>query len=469
MSSPQARAVTEPPRGSLADRLDAINEFDREPVPPDRLQGPGSFIGLYTGEHVAGTEFVIGPLFVAHGVAARDLLLGLLVGNLVAVLSWAFIVAPIATRTRLNLYWHLRKITGPNLLFAYNIVNALMFCFLAGSMIAVAATAVGLPLGMAMPKLHDWYPNSVGWVLVVFLVGAAVTALAILGFEKIAAAGKIASPWMFLVFVAAAVAVLPRLGVESIGDFWRVAQERIWTGVPVAGISKFTFWHVMFFAWFCNMAMHIGMADMTVLRYAKRWQYGFLSAFGMYVGHFVAWLASGILCAAALGEVAPGPIAYLGAGVTGAITVVIASWTTANPTLYRAGLALQTITPNWKRWKVTLVAGAVTTAAAIFPALMMRLLDFVALYGLILMPMGAVIFADFWLLPKLGLRQRYAEWKTLLFSWPAALSWTMTLAACWAINAIWGLELFFLGLPGWFIATLLYCGLSSIQQRARVS
>ena len=330
MSSPQARAVTEPPRGSLADRLDAINEFDREPVPPDRLQGPGSFIGLYTGEHVAGTEFVIGPLFVAHGVAARDLLLGLLVGNLLAVLSWAFIVAPIATRTRLNLYWHLRKITGPNLLFAYNIVNALMFCFLAGSMIAVAATAVGLPLGMAMPKLHDWYPNSVGWVLVVFLVGAAVTALAILGFEKIAAAGKIASPWMFLVFVAAAVAVLPRLGVESIGDFWRVAQERIWTGVPVAGISKFTFWHVMFFAWFCNMAMHIGMADMTVLRYAKRWQYGFLSAFGMYVGHFVAWLASGILCAAALGEVAPGPIAYLGAGVTGAITVVIASWTTAN-------------------------------------------------------------------------------------------------------------------------------------------
>src|SRR5207237_9376674 len=129
----------------------------------------------------------------------------------------------------------------------------------------------------------DWYPSSVGWVLVVFLVGAAVTALAILGFEKIAAAGKIASPWMFLVFVAAAVAVLPRLGVESIGDFWRVAQERIWTGVPVAGISKFTFWHVMFFAWFCNMAIHIGMADMTVLRYAKRGEFSSMSAFVLHV------------------------------------------------------------------------------------------------------------------------------------------------------------------------------------------
>src|SRR2546430_17288254 len=102
MSSPQARAVTEPPRGSLADRLDAINEFDREPVPPDRLQGPGSFIGLYAGEPLAGTEFVIGPLFVAHGVAARGLAAGRIARILPAVPSWAFITAPIAPRMRLN-------------------------------------------------------------------------------------------------------------------------------------------------------------------------------------------------------------------------------------------------------------------------------------------------------------------------------------------------------------------------------
>ena len=111
---------------ALAERLDAINEFDREPVSEDRLQGPGNFIGLYAGEHVAGTEFVIGPLFVAHGVAAGDLILGLFAGNLLAVLSWAFICAPIATRTRLNLYWKLRKIAGPNLLFVYNIVTSWM-------------------------------------------------------------------------------------------------------------------------------------------------------------------------------------------------------------------------------------------------------------------------------------------------------------------------------------------------------
>ena len=84
---------------SIAERLDALYEFDREPVPENKLHGPTNFNGVYTGEHVAGTEYVIGPLFVAHGVAAADVILGLLLGNFLAVLSWAFIAAPLAVRT----------------------------------------------------------------------------------------------------------------------------------------------------------------------------------------------------------------------------------------------------------------------------------------------------------------------------------------------------------------------------------
>lgn len=456
--------------GTLVARLDAINEFDRAPVASNRLQGPGNFIGIYSGEHVAGTEFVIGPLFVAHGVTAGDLLGGLLVGNLLAVLSWAFVCAPIAVRTRLNLYWKLRKIAGPYLLLIYNLVNALMFCFLAGAMISVAATAVGIPFDINMPGLSDLYPTGAGWVATVLVIGCAVTLLAILGFEKIARFSKLAAPWLLLVFVASALAVLPQLGVGSWSELKEVADTKIWTGAPMEGRVKFTFWHVAFFAWFANMAMHIGMADMTLLRYARKWQYGFASAFGMYLGHFIAWIASGILVALAFqenAEVAPGPIAYMGAGVAGLIAVVLAGWTTANPTIYRAGLAVQTITPNWKRWKVTLAVGLVTSVAALFPALMMRLLDFVALYGLLLMPMGAVIFADFWICPKLGLHQDYAERTGRLFSWPAGLTWLLTLGLCLVLNRWFDIEIFFLGLPGWFIATALYLGFAILQQRRK--
>src|SRR5512147_2571120 len=96
----------------LTAAMDRLYEFDREAVTPDKLQSGGQFAGLFAGKHVAATEFVIGAFFVLHGVTARDLILGLLLGNLIAVLSWTYVCAPLAVRTRLTLYWYLHKIGG---------------------------------------------------------------------------------------------------------------------------------------------------------------------------------------------------------------------------------------------------------------------------------------------------------------------------------------------------------------------
>src|SRR5690606_19617038 len=322
-------------RKSLVTKLDAVNEFEREPVPEGKLKGWKSFVGTYAGEHTAGTEFVLGPLFVAHGVTASDLLWGLLIGNFLAVLSWAYLTAKISVKKRVTLYYQLEKIGGKNFALGYNLVNAGLFCFLAGSMIAVSATAVGIPFDLPMPTLNDIYPNSVGWVLTVMVVGAITTVVAMFGFDQVARFANLAAPWMIMIFIAAAVAVLPELGVTSLSDFWPVAETKIWNGVPLEGQSKFTFWHITFFAWFCNMAMHIGMADMSLLRYAKKWQYGFASSAGMILGHYIAWVASGILYALFLHqsanstEFAPGPVAYNAVGIAGALCVIIAGWTTA--------------------------------------------------------------------------------------------------------------------------------------------
>ncbi len=62
---------------------------------------------MYAGEHAAGTEFMIGPLFLTAGVSAFDLIIGLLLGNLLAVLSWRFLAAEIAVKNRLTLYFQL--------------------------------------------------------------------------------------------------------------------------------------------------------------------------------------------------------------------------------------------------------------------------------------------------------------------------------------------------------------------------
>jgi purine-cytosine permease-like protein len=455
-------------------------EFEREPVPASKTKGLKAFVGMYAGEHCAGTELMIGPMFVAAGVSAFDVLGGLFLGNLLAVLSWMFLCAPIAVRARLTLYYQLEKICGRNLVTLYNLANGVMFCFLAGSMITVSATALGVWFNFPMPGLNDLLPNSAGWVLAVLAVGAIISVVAAWGYETVSKVANIAAPWMVLVFFGFGIIGLRQFievtgaEVNSLGSLWELCQTSIWKGgEPLEGKIKFTFWHVTFFAWFCNMAMHVGMSDLSVLRFAKKSWYGVASASGMYVGHFMAWLAASILFALQLhmdptsDSVLPGPLAYRAAGVTGLICVIIAGWTTANPTIYRAGLAFQAIMPKVSRFRVTLVTGLIATIAGMFPVFAMKLLEFVALYGLILMPMGAVVFTDFWILPKLGLKQYYAEHRSLKINWAGGIAWIATLVICVALvlSGKPQFQIYFVSLPGWFIATVLYIGISKLQQK----
>jgi purine-cytosine permease-like protein len=449
-----------------------MSEFEREPVPDRARLGLSSFVGQYAGEHTAGTELMIGPLFVASGVSAFDLIVGLLVGNLIAVLSWTFMTAPIATRARLTLYYQLEKICGRRLVVLYNFANGLMFCFLAGSMVTVSATALGVWLPFSMPGLNDIYPNSLGWIVAVGALGALMTIVAAYGYRFLAHFANVAVPWMVLVFIAFGLIGLRQLGVQSIEELWLKANDVIWTGgSPLPGQVKFTFWHVMFFAWFCNMAMHLGMADLSVFRFARRSWYGVATASGMYLGHFIAWIAASILYVVQLRAdstntaVLPGPLAYRACGLAGVLCVIVAGWTTANPTIYRAGLAFQGMFPRWSRYTVTLATGAITTVAGMFPAIAMKLLDFVALYGMLLMPMGAVVFVDFWMSDKFGFEAAYAERAGVSFNWAAGVTWLATLGGCAALVIFGGVQIYFVSLPGWFLAALLYVLLSKVLQQ----
>ena len=129
-----------------------------------------------------------------------------------------------------------------------------------------------------------------------------------------------------------------QLGIQSFSDFIAVWGEG---SEPFPGQIKYTFWHVFLWSWFCNAAMHIGMSDLSVFRYAKSVESGWTTAAGMYIGHYVAWIAACLLyavyikspeAAAFLAEgtappVAPGPLAYNAIGWFGIIAVILAGWT----------------------------------------------------------------------------------------------------------------------------------------------
>ena len=444
----------------------ASEEFEREPVPASALKGPTAFWGMYAGEHTAGTEFMIGPLFVAWGASAFDLIVGLLLGNLLAVATWRFLTAEIATHHRLTLYYQLEKITGRRLVTLYNLFNGVLFCCLAGAMVTVSATALGVPFGdrISMPSFNDLLPTGLVWCATCLAIGAAMTFVAVRGYGLVARVGHLSAPWMFLIFVSCGVVMLGRLGTANLAELIRP---------PADGASRIGFWGVVAFAWFCNSAVHLGMGDLSILRFARHARYGWASAAGMFLGHYVAWICAALLLVywvrakganPAVG-VAPGPMVYDAVGWAGLICVVIAGWTTANPTIYRAGLAFQGMFPRLSRTTGTIIAGTLCTLAGVFPAVAMKLLDFVGLYGTILAPVGAVIAVDHFLAARYGLVREYAIRTGTTFNWAVLLAWLFPVAAgLWCYFRL-GINSFMLPLPCWLATGACYLGFARWQAR----
>jgi len=452
-------------------------EFERTPVPQSKLKSWKSFLGMYAGEHAAGTEFVIGPLFLTAGVSAFDLIVGLLLGNLLAVLSWRFLTAEIAVKNRLTLYYQLEKICGKNLVVGYNLANGVLFCFLAGAMITVSATAVGIPFDMPMPKLTDTAPNGITWIIIVLLIGAAISIIAAKGYDMVSKAANWMSPVIVIAFLACGIVAINQLGVHSFSDFWNIWGEG---SDPFPGQIKYTFWHVVIWSWFANAAMHIGMSDLSVFRFAKHSSSGWTTAAGMYVGHYMAWIAAALLYAVYLkspeaqaflnnGEaptVAPGPLAYNAIGVFGIIAVILAGWTTANPTIYRAGLAFQAIFPKTSTFWVTILAGSIATVAGLFPAFAMKLLDFVAIYGFILAPVGAIIVFEHLFSKKFGIIMNYAEAANIKFNKSVLFAWLISFGLFYGISVKFDIFLSFVTLPAWLSCGILFLIFSKVYQKA---
>ncbi|WP_371193766.1 cytosine permease [Glaciecola sp. SC05] len=450
--------------------MSTVQEFETRPVSPDKLQGPRPFAASYSGEHVAGTEFVIGALFVSWGVGAVDILVGLLFGNLLAVLTWGLITAPIATDTRLTLYAYLEKIAGPGTIKLYSVVNGALFCVLAGAMITVSASAVRILFGIE--DQVGYLPSDYRFVLVVLGVGAVVVYMAVKGFKKLAAFAEVCAPWMILMFVVGALVMMPTTiaataGVDSISsfsDFLTVASESIWRDTE----GEIGIWHVVAFAWVANLAMHGSLGDMTLLRFAKSPKYGYFSALGMFIGHYMAWICAGIMGAGAaivlktsITAIDPGSVAFTALGASGILAVIIAGWTTSNPTIYRAGLAFSSLNHSWGRTRVTIVVGVITTIIACSPFVFSGLLGFVGYMGLLLAPVGAIIVTEHWIFPKIGLTRYWSSYKGNTTNMAAFITWIVGMAVGIAVEQMGLLHLFFILIPLWIFSTVLYIALAS--------
>lgn len=467
--------------------FDSEADLDHRPVPAKKLQPAQRFAGTYAGEHVAGTEFVIGALFAGAGAAASDVIFGLLLGNLLAVLTWVCVTAPIAVDTRLTLYAYLEKIAGRQFINIYSVVNGVMFLGLAGAMITVSASAVRVflnsaGLGTPIEAQIGYLPTDLRFVAIALAVGAVVVLLAVLGFKCLAQFASAVVPWMICMFLVGAIALYPILATatgaqlpsNSLERLWQVLSTQVYQPTPMEGSfwaipnEAKSFWSIAAFAWVANLAMHGSLGDMTLLRFAKKKSYGWFSALGMFIGHYACWVFAGVMGAGAayalntsISNLDPGAVATQALGLSGVIAVIIAGWTTSNPTLYRAGLAFQSLNPNWSRSRVTVVVGGITMVLACSPYVFSELLGYVGWMGLILSPVGAIIVAEHWYFSKLGLTRYWSLYRQDPMNLAALASWVTALAVIFLLYFVAGIHQFFLLVPAWLTATLSYLFLAS--------
>lgn len=444
------------------------------PVPDHKLHNWTHFAGLYAAEHVAATEFVIGATFVSLGAKTMDIILGLLIGNILAVLSWTLITTPIAVDTRLSLYTYLNKIAGDKMSALYNWANVLIFTVISAAMVTVSATAVRFAFNV--PAQLDWYPTNMWFVLIVLLVGAFVVFVAIYGFKAVSDFSGICAPWLFTMFASGAIVLMPALSLDVLGktlpggwqDFVHIGSQSIWTGINSDGAPGIGLVEVIGFGWAANTITHFGLIDMALLRFAKKKSYGLATSTGMLFGHYIAWIAAGIMgagTAVILGksivQLDPGDVAYYALGWSGFVIVIVAGWTTAITNLYRAGLAAQAVYSNHSRRYTTIIVGAGMVVIACFPFVFSQILPLLTYAGLLVVPVGAIVFAEHQLFPRIGYTRYWAKFQDYAHSAPAVASWILGLIFGFGLDALDVMSFYYLFIPTWFFTIIVYTLLAS--------
>ncbi|MEO1016127.1 MAG: hypothetical protein AAFY56_00320 [Pseudomonadota bacterium] len=449
----------------------SIEQMDDEllPVPRHRLHGPTHFLGLYGAEHVAATEFVIGAAFVAMGATIHDILIGLLIGNTLAVLSFWLITAPIAVKTRLSLYTYLEHNMGELCSRLYNGANVLIFVAISAAMITVSATAVRVLFDIP-PQIYP-YPSNVYFALIAASASVIAVLVAYYGFNLVAEFATICTPWLMVMFTAGGMVLIPSLNetltgyttLASFSDFVSLAGTTVFTGINADGEPGIGLVEVIGFAWAANTFAHFGLVDMALLRYAKKSIYGLCTATGMMFGHYVAWISAALMGAAtasimklSIAVVSPGDVAYYALGATGFVIVIIAGWTTANPNLYRAGLAAQAVFPSIARQKITLAVGAVVVIGSCFPFIYRSILPILAYAGLVLVPLGGIVFAEQHIFPRLGYKSNWHRLKGVKDNMPALITWAICLVFGFGLNFINIIPFVYLFLPTWLLSIVCY-------------
>ena len=107
------------------------------------------------------------------------------------------------------------------------------------------------------------------------------------------------------------------------------------------------------------------------------------------------------------------------------------------------------------------IAGVITSVVSCFPIIFLRLLDYVAAYGTVLVPMGAFVAAELVLFPRLGIKRHGAGKSAPSLNREAALMWPLAVVLAFLAPV----HMFAKPLVAYMLALIGYTALGKLRSR----
>lgn len=103
-----------------------------------------------------------------------------------------------------------------------------------------------------------------------------------------------------------------------------------------------------------------------------------------------------------------------------------------------------------------MVVGGAMIVIACFPFVFSQILPLLTYAGLLVVPVGAIVFAEHQIFPRIGYTRYWSKFQDYAHSFPAIASWGLGLVFGFGLNFLDVMSFYYLFLPTWVFTILTY-------------
>ena len=381
-----------------------LYDYEVERVPEEQTRPWWDIALVWAGLWASGFAILTGTLFAGSGLSLGDIIAINLVGNSIIWVLYT-LNGMIGVKERLPINFIARNQLG------YLGAKVL-------SLIVVIVTVGFAALGLQM--IAEGFASAFGISIEVtaWIAALAILASAIAGYKTLSLLSKVVLPYFLI-----GVPLLSVVAIHSIsGPIWGVARH--W-GAP------FTFWSGITYV--VGMSIAASFLTPNMARYAKKPKDIVpATALGAYwVGVVLVILAGALGVYANTTNVYD--ILYIAGGAMGIFLFIGLVWTTADNDYYHGALAAVELYEKIPKWIYT-TTFIVLSVFLIYANFLGKIVEWCATLAIALPPYPGILLADYYILPRLGIKKKYDVRPKMAINWVAFIAWGIGIGVAYYVK-----------------------------------